>query len=207
VHRSADLPLLHPCRRVLDVPSVTSDWFFCRSFSTEVQNICTEWDIDIRSLYTLSFDDGDPLEALAYRYLESDHNSTNGSLTTALPHLIPRLHRSYLALAPKPLSSKFAALRFNRARLQSQLFSRQLSDSSSCPACPATPETVVHLLYDCPRLLVARHHCFNSINFTNSTITTPLLLGDYSSVPKQSVPIVHRAVSSFIDSISTTCHF
>jgi hypothetical protein len=163
--------------------------------------------IDLHQLYAMTFDDGDPFLSKALHYLHMEHSSSSASLNYALPRLLPRLSRSYLALAPKPLCSKFAALRFNRARLQSQQFERHLSDSSSCPVRPSTPETVAHLLFDCPRLMVPRHNCFQSIEASNITITPPLLLGDYSAVRKSLIPSTHRSVSAFIESISSVCHF
>ena len=171
-----------------------SSAFHCQPLVAEVEYLCDKWRIPQHQLYSISFDDGDPFLKIAYEQLQQDHNNTNGSLCVALPRLHKDLTLSYLSLTPKPLSSAFAALRFNRCRLQSYLHSRHLADSPLCPFCHSASETVEHLLLVCPHFADARASCFSSINHFieyQFDISIELLLGSYSLLPihKSSVPL------------------
>ena len=89
-------------------------------------------------------------------------------------------------------------LRMGYTRLNDNLHKMQLVDSPDCPHCQNIPETIKHLLLDCPRFYSARVNLkakLALVGINHPSVNILLGGGDYSDKKKSEI---NRALATFL---------
>ena len=115
---------------------------------------------------------------------------------------------SYLQILHPNTSSIVSRLRFNRARLNQSLHKRSRSITSMCATCINTPETVEHVVMQCPRYDTIRFQCLCALSShtkqppLRSFYPFPFLLCDIPpSIPKQQHHMYIQIISVFLSKL------
>ena len=115
---------------------------------------------------------------------------------------------TYLHTLTPKMSSAVSRLRFNRARLNQSLHKRKCSLTPMCNTCETTPETVEHVVMQCPRYDDIRYRCLCSLSSITkqpplrSSFPFPYLLCEIPlSVPKNHHHVLISIIATYLSQL------
>ena len=91
-----------------------------------------------------------------------------------------------------------ARMRMGYTRLNSNMYKMQLVESPNCPHCQSVPDTIKHLLMECPRYYSARINLQSKLallGINRPSVNILLGGGGYSDLKKSRV---NKALASFL---------
>ena len=137
------------------------------------------------------------LRGLLNKKLKDDWVRVSGNLFLG-EHKAEWRQENWQVITNRKLEIEMARLRMGYTRLNSDMHRMQLVESPNCPHCLNVPETINHLLMECPRYFSARiilQTKLALLGVNRPTVNILLGGGNLSDVNKFKV---NRALTSFL---------
>jgi len=111
---------------------------------------------------------------------------------------------SYIMLDSRDNAILRARMRLNRHHLRQRQHKLGLADSPWCPSCPHREENIQHVLFDCPRLQLARMQLTQELALFGESPDLSVITGDLARVRPAHVAGVLAATATFLSRINQT---
>jgi hypothetical protein len=115
---------------------------------------------------------------------------------------------SFLLLLNREEISLFSALRLGRWELNELMFKLKKEGASATASCPiagcASPESVQHVLMDCPSYAAPRAVCSQKLQRLGSALSLQVLLGGVEHLPEAKRKLVLQSVYWFLRAVCQT---